>query len=201
MVSLLDVVASNRKIASAFPNGLVAVFVGGTSGVGEYTVKAFAKYTRDSRAYIVGRSADAGDRIVKECYQLNPDGVYKFIQSDISLLRNVDSVCNRIKQQESSVNILFLTQGSMADDLSEFISHLSHNGPLVCCIIDHHVQQHPKVCPLQLLWSCTHACASYITCYHCYTRHNLFAVLLACWQQLAKARSIQAIWLPTASRL
>lgn len=113
MVVLDDVVASNERVSSTFPNGLTAVFVGGTSGVGEYTVKAFARYTTYPQVYIIGRSQEAADRIMEECKQLNPGGKYEFIRSDISLLRNVDNVCRQIRSKVSAINVLFLTQGTM----------------------------------------------------------------------------------------
>ncbi|ERS99019.1 hypothetical protein HMPREF1624_04214 [Sporothrix schenckii ATCC 58251] len=114
MVALREAVASNQRIAATFPKGLVAVFVGGTSGVGEYTVKAFAKYTRNSRAYIIGRSKPNATRIVAECCALGPSNSFEFIQADISLLKTVDDVCRQIRTKETAINILFQTQGSMA---------------------------------------------------------------------------------------
>ncbi len=105
MVAVSEVIASNERIRSALPNGLVAVFVGGTSGIGEYTVKAFAKYVASPRAYIIGRSQAAADRIIEECHQLSPDGKFEFIKADVSLLKTVDEVCNRIKTQEKAINI------------------------------------------------------------------------------------------------
>ena len=114
MVALSDAVASNERIASTFPKGLVAVFVGGTSGVGEYTIKAFAKYTRGSRAYIIGRSEPNATRILAECRALGPNNTFEFFQGDISLLKTVDDICKRIRAKETAINILFQTQGSMA---------------------------------------------------------------------------------------
>lgn len=114
MVALSEVVASNQRIAAAFPDGLVAVFVGATSGVGAYTVKAFAKYVRSPRVYIVGRSQDAGSRIVNECQEISPHGTFEFIRADVSLIKNVDDVCRIIKNKEETINLLFESQGSMA---------------------------------------------------------------------------------------
>jgi short-subunit dehydrogenase len=114
MVVLTKVIESNKRIASTFPDGLVAVFVGGTSGVGEYTLLKFAKYVPKPRIYIVGRSQEAPDRIIKECKRLNPDGKFEFIKSDISLLVNVDDVCRQIKSKETAINILFESQGTMS---------------------------------------------------------------------------------------
>lgn len=113
MVALSDVEASNKRIASAFPDGLVAVFVGGTSGVGEYTLKALAASCSKTRAYIVGRSQQAADRIISECKQVCPDGTFEFFQTDVSLVKNVDEACRQIRSKVSAINILFLSQGSM----------------------------------------------------------------------------------------
>jgi NADP-dependent 3-hydroxy acid dehydrogenase YdfG len=122
MVLLSEVIASNKRIPSTFPNGLVAVFVGGTSGVGEYTLKALAQYAGKIklRVYIVGRSQEAASRIIEECEQLNSGGEYNFIAADVSLINSVDKVCRQIKNKETAINILFETQGSMAFNASQF---------------------------------------------------------------------------------
>lgn len=109
MVSLSDVLASNARIPSSLPSGLVAVFIGGTSGIGEITVKTFAKYARKPRVYIVGRSQEAADRILAECAALNPEGQFSFLKADVSLIRVVDELCDQIKAKESSLNLLFLS--------------------------------------------------------------------------------------------
>ncbi|KAI0418463.1 putative short-chain dehydrogenases/reductase [Xylaria grammica] len=114
MVALSDIIASNERIASTLPAGLVAVFVGGTSGIGEYTLKTFARYARGPEVIVVGRSQEAADRILGECRQLNPEGHFEFIRADVSLLKNVDDVCRQIKEKVSAVNLLFQSQGSMA---------------------------------------------------------------------------------------
>lgn len=137
MVPFPKVVASNESIASTFPNDLVAVFVGGTSGVGEYTLLKLAKYAPKLRVYIVGRSQEAGDRIITECKQLNPGGKFEFIKSDISILVNVDDVCRKIKSKEVAINILFQSQGTMSFKSSMFgLTDLcleSNEKELICC--------------------------------------------------------------------
>ena len=113
MVSLTDVQSSNSRIASTLPPGLVAVFVGATSGVGETSLKQFAKHSRQPRIYFVGRSQEAGDRIAAECRTLNSEGEYVFIKADTSLICTVDDVCRDIKSKEKAVNLLFLSTGSL----------------------------------------------------------------------------------------
>jgi NADP-dependent 3-hydroxy acid dehydrogenase YdfG len=118
MVSLSEVQSSNSRIASALPAGLVAVFVGATSGIGETTLKQFAKHARQPRVYFVGRSQEAGDCITAECKALNSEGEYVFVKADTSLIRTVDDVCRDIKTKEKSVNLLFLSTGTLISQTS-----------------------------------------------------------------------------------
>jgi NAD(P)-dependent dehydrogenase (short-subunit alcohol dehydrogenase family) len=120
MVSLSTVRQSNALISSTLPAGLVALFVGATSGIGEATLKKFAQYTTRPRAYFIGRSQEAADRIVAECRALNPGGEYIFRKVDVSLLRVVDEVCEEIKakEQENGINLLFLSAGVPSMDWS-----------------------------------------------------------------------------------
>lgn len=113
MVALNAVQASNSTLATSLPAGMVAVFVGATSGIGEFALKTFAQCTTSPKIYIVGRSQEAADRILPECRELNPGGQYIFIKSDVSLLKNVDDVCQKILAKEPSINLLFQSQGSM----------------------------------------------------------------------------------------
>jgi NAD(P)-dependent dehydrogenase (short-subunit alcohol dehydrogenase family) len=120
MVSLTAVRASNACIPNTLPSGLVAVFVGGTSGIGEYTLKEFARFARQPRIYNIGRSREASDRIAAECKKLNADAQYTFIQADVSLIRRVDAVCEQVQAKEKTVNILFLSAGTLATGVSMY---------------------------------------------------------------------------------
>lgn len=97
---------------AALPAHLTAVFVGGTSGIGEYTLKAFARHCLHPKAYFIGRSQSSADRILAELHAINGNGEYLFINSDVSLLKNVDDVCRQIAAKDKHVNILFLTTGT-----------------------------------------------------------------------------------------
>ncbi|KAF2811008.1 uncharacterized protein BDZ99DRAFT_508375 [Mytilinidion resinicola] len=111
MVSLPAVLRSNSLIPSTLPPKLVALFVGATSGIGEASLLAFAKTAVKPRAYFIGRSQTAADRILAECRSLNPAGEFIFIQKDVSLIRNVDEVCKEIKAKEKFINIMVLSAG------------------------------------------------------------------------------------------
>lgn len=130
MVALEAIRASNERIAKTLPAGLVGVFVGATNGVGETTVRQFAKYVQSPRVYIIGRSQEAGDRITKECKALNPKGEFTFISRDTSLMRNVDEICEDLKQREKSINVLFLTIGTLQRGMSKEPSYSSLSASL-----------------------------------------------------------------------
>ncbi|PQE15491.1 Short-chain dehydrogenase reductase protein [Rutstroemia sp. NJR-2017a WRK4] len=104
MVPLPTVQSQNAQLASSHP--LVAVFIGGTAGIGSYTVLALARtYSLHStlplRAYIVGRNHAAAEKICTECKELYPLGEYVFVQAtDLALLRDVDRVCREIGDLE-----------------------------------------------------------------------------------------------------
>jgi hypothetical protein len=116
MVSYTEVRAANAQLKSSLPSGPVAVFVGGTSGIGAYTAQAFAKHTVSPQVYIIGRSQDSADRILADLTELNSSGTYAFIRADVSLIRNVDEVCQQINSKEESINFLCLSQGALVFD-------------------------------------------------------------------------------------
>ena len=113
MVSRKDAQLSNSHIASSLPSHLVAVLVGATSGIGEYSLMAFVKYANKPRIYFVGRSQESADRILAVLNGLNSEGEYNFIKADFSLIRTVDEVCQGIKSKEKSINLLFLSPGAL----------------------------------------------------------------------------------------
>ncbi|KAH8646983.1 hypothetical protein BGZ60DRAFT_535502 [Tricladium varicosporioides] len=118
MVPLDVVKASNAQLRELGP-GLVALFVGGTSGIGEFTLKAFVSNTVSPRVYIVGRSLPAAERIIAECKTLNEGGEVEFLKADVSELAEVDRVCGEIKRREGKegkegrINLLVQTQGNL----------------------------------------------------------------------------------------
>ena len=60
------------------------------------------------------RSQDAADRILSELKAIQPDGETTFIRKDLTMLKNVDEVCEEIKAKENTVNLLFMTQGILS---------------------------------------------------------------------------------------
>ncbi|KAH7361083.1 hypothetical protein BKA65DRAFT_474195 [Rhexocercosporidium sp. MPI-PUGE-AT-0058] len=105
MVALTAVHAANKSLVTS--NALVAVFVGGTSGIGLNTIKALAKThgtsksTKSLRVYLVARNPKVGEDILSECRQLCPKGTFILIKAnDLALLRDVDVACEELMEVE-----------------------------------------------------------------------------------------------------
>ncbi|KAK7211439.1 hypothetical protein V2G26_018617 [Clonostachys chloroleuca] len=107
----IEQIRNDLAQASRSKHQLVAVFVGGTSGIGESTARELVRYSTGRRIYLIGRSQDQADRIKTEFASLNPSCDVCFIQSDASQLGNVDSLCDKIKAQEEKIDVLFLSAG------------------------------------------------------------------------------------------
>ncbi|KAL4882991.1 hypothetical protein BJY04DRAFT_216708 [Aspergillus karnatakaensis] len=112
MVTLQAIRSHNASLQSLAP-GLVAVFVGGTSGISLSTALALARDTLSPKIYLVGRSQPAADSAIASIKSLNPGAETTFLQGDISLLANVDRFCEEIATREKRVNLLFMTPGYM----------------------------------------------------------------------------------------
>lgn len=113
MVLLSAIQKSNALLSTSttIPERLVAVFPGGTSGIGECAVKGLARLARKPTIYLIGRSQPSADRIIAECKEINKDGEYIFLKTDVSLMRNVDKTCEEIRKREKYVNLLVLSVG------------------------------------------------------------------------------------------
>ncbi|KAF7585892.1 hypothetical protein BBP40_009930 [Aspergillus hancockii] len=126
MVSLKTVQASNASLR-AIPN-LTALFVGGTSGMGQSTLRQLAQHADSPTAYIIGRNQSRAKPFLTELQQLNPNGRFNFIEADVSLIRNVDQACQEVVQQEKHLNFLFMTPGGISlggrNETIEGIDHL-----------------------------------------------------------------------------
>ncbi|KAH6877741.1 hypothetical protein BKA58DRAFT_81412 [Alternaria rosae] len=110
MVSL-DIVRAHNASLKTLPPHQVAVFVGGTSGIGFFTAREFVRTTTSPHVYLIGRNATEAGKIMDELNSINSSSQISFIQKDISLLKNVDQACNEIKGKEKQVNMLFMTCG------------------------------------------------------------------------------------------
>lgn len=112
MVSLDVVRASNRSLKTAIP-GITALFVGGTTGMGQSTLRHLAQNSEKPNAYIIGRSEAKARPFLAELRNTNHQGTFNFVEADVSLIRNVDKACDEIKKKETKLNVLFMTVGGI----------------------------------------------------------------------------------------
>ncbi|KAG6358000.1 hypothetical protein INS49_013883 [Diaporthe citri] len=112
MVSYTEIQASNALINDATAPR-VAVFAGGTSGIGQLTIKALVATGAGVRIYLVGRksSEERSLAFVQELRATNPKAEIIWTEGEISLLADTKRVCDVIKRKEARVDLLFLTAG------------------------------------------------------------------------------------------
>lgn len=127
MPSLSLIRASNAAFHSSYPP--VAVFVGGTSGIGQGMVERFAHFTKgNSSIVIVGRNRAAAETILASLPPPSSSlgtSAREFIQCDATLMSNVHTVSQEILSRHAKINYLVLSPGILAlsgrDETSEGI--------------------------------------------------------------------------------
>jgi NAD(P)-dependent dehydrogenase (short-subunit alcohol dehydrogenase family) len=112
-VSLNNVRLSNKSL-QALPPGLVAVFAGATAGIGLGTLRQLAKYANGPRVYIIGRSEEKASHIIDKLKKINPMGTFIFIGGQLSLIKDVDRMCQQIEKYESHIDILCMSPGYLS---------------------------------------------------------------------------------------
>ncbi|RVX75615.1 hypothetical protein B0A52_00968 [Exophiala mesophila] len=112
MVTYKDIQASNASINDdTAPH--ICVFVSGTSGIGQLTIRALVATGASVKIYLVGRksSEERTKAFIQELEAVNPKAEIIWTQGEISLLAECKRVCDEIKSKESQVDLLFLTAG------------------------------------------------------------------------------------------
>lgn len=111
MPSLSTVRAANAAFKPAYRP--VALFVGGTSGIGQAMAETLARHT-DGNAHIIlcGRDKAKADAII-ESFPKSPESTYEFVQCDVSLMKNVQTTTDALLQRHPKINFLVLSPGIM----------------------------------------------------------------------------------------
>jgi NAD(P)-dependent dehydrogenase (short-subunit alcohol dehydrogenase family) len=110
MVAIEAIRKSNARIAE-LPAGLVALFLGGTSGIGQSALIQFATYAIQPRIYIAARRASATTGLLEELHEKNPGGTYTVIEKDVSLICETNDVVEFVKARETKLDLLFESVG------------------------------------------------------------------------------------------
>lgn len=115
MPSLAAVRASNAAFKHSVTSLPVAVFVGGTSGIGQGMAEVFANNTKgNSHIVIVGRNRESAERILAS-FPKPESGVVsrEFVQCDATLMKNVEKAAQEILERHPKINYLVMSPGIM----------------------------------------------------------------------------------------
>ena len=113
MVAISAIRKANDALISRDP-GLVSVFVGATQGIGAGTLTALVKHLNAPKVYLLGRSKARCASQLAQLRNLNPKASIIFIETEVSLLKNVDAACKTISARESSLDLLYMSPGGLA---------------------------------------------------------------------------------------
>ncbi|KAJ7268208.1 NAD(P)-binding protein [Mycena haematopus] len=113
MPSLSTVRAFNAAFSPSYTP--VAIFVGGTSGIGQGTAEAFARHTKgNAHIVLVGRNRAAAEAIIKTFPKPTVSGVkHEFVECDVTLMKNVHRVAGELLTRLPKINFLVLSPGVM----------------------------------------------------------------------------------------
>jgi NAD(P)-dependent dehydrogenase (short-subunit alcohol dehydrogenase family) len=115
MLSLSAIRASNAAFSPSYIP--VALFVGGTSGIGQGTVEAFARHIKgNAHIVIIGRNRAAAESIISQFPKPTPDSnnvTHEFVQCDVTLMKNVQSVTKEFLTRYPKINFLVMSPGVM----------------------------------------------------------------------------------------
>ncbi|KAF7334711.1 hypothetical protein MVEN_02301800 [Mycena venus] len=91
----------------------VAIFVGGTSGIGRGMAEAFARHTKgNAHIVIVGRNRAAAESILATFPKPTVSGAtHEFVECDVTLMKNVHRVATELRARIPKINFLVLTPG------------------------------------------------------------------------------------------
>jgi len=123
MTSLAAVRAANAVFSPSYVNVPVALFLGGTSGIGQATAQAFARYTKgEAHIIICGRNRAAAESIIAS-FPKSPKSRYEFVECDATLMKNVQATTTNLLSSLPKLNYLVATVGFLTlkgrDETSE----------------------------------------------------------------------------------
>ncbi|KAJ7617792.1 NAD(P)-binding protein [Roridomyces roridus] len=112
MPSLSTVRAFNARFTPSYGTP-VAIFVGGTSGIGRGMAEAFARHTKgNAHIVLVGRNRAAGEAIIATFPKPTATGVkHEFVECDVSLMKNVGRTSAELLARFPKINFLALSTG------------------------------------------------------------------------------------------
>ena len=125
MASLAAARAANESAFSASSNIAVALFVGGTSGIGQAVAETLAKHTKGNIHIIIcGRNRKAAQDIIASFPKSSSGkGKYEFVECDATLMKNVHDSTSFLLSSLPKLNYIVATTGYLTlkgwDETSE----------------------------------------------------------------------------------
>ncbi|KAI1622614.1 hypothetical protein EDD37DRAFT_635466 [Exophiala viscosa] len=111
MVAVKDIKLNNESIKTPSSNP-VAVFVGGTGGIGRSALQALLKYTSSPTVYLVGRDPSRLEKQISELKTLNTSAtIIPIIANDLTLVREAQKAADEIASKASRVDYLIMSAG------------------------------------------------------------------------------------------
>ncbi|KAF9477269.1 NAD(P)-binding protein [Pholiota conissans] len=113
MPSLTAIRALNATLKRSTSHIPVAIFVGGTSGIGQGMAEIFAANTKgNSHIVIVGRNRTAAEKILSSFPKPDSGSVNReFVQCDVTLMKNVHQATTEILGRYPKINYLVMSPG------------------------------------------------------------------------------------------
>lgn len=113
MVIISEIRASNARITLQGHRGVVCVFAGATAGIGAATLRELVSMLQSATFYILGRDPSRYEDNLNELRDINPTNKIIFVETQVSVISDVDRVCKQIATAESKIDIICLSTGGM----------------------------------------------------------------------------------------
>ncbi|KAJ5664643.1 NAD(P)-binding protein [Penicillium macrosclerotiorum] len=110
MVSNAEVKASNARITEdTAPR--IAVFSGGTDGIGKATLARLVATNVAVKVYVMGRNGEKHQPALDMIRRSNKQAKIIWLEGQLSLLAEIKRMCDEIKANETQIDVLYMSPG------------------------------------------------------------------------------------------
>lgn len=115
MTSLAAIKTANATALTPKSYLPVAIFLGGTSGIGQGLAEAFARHTKgNAHIIVVGRNQAAADAIIAKFPKpTSQDASHVFVKCDVASMTSVRAATSDILAKYSKINYIAMSPGYM----------------------------------------------------------------------------------------